>query len=82
MEKEVNLYVTPKSPDTDKIEDYLSSEGIDFQVYDIHSDVQAYRSMLEATRGACGAPVVEIGNQIVCGFDSERLKETIDYELH
>ena len=37
--------------------------------------------MIEATRGACGAPVIEIGNRIVCGLDKERLEETINYEL-
>lgn len=82
METEVNLYVTPKSRDTDNIKDYLGNKGIDFNVYDIHADVNAHRRMLEATRGACGAPVVEVGHQIVCGFDSERLEDTIAYELH
>jgi len=81
MEKQVNLYVTPKSLDTDRIEGYLESKGIDFNVYNIHADVQAHKRMIEATRGACGAPVIEVGHQIVCGFDTERLDETIAYEL-
>ena len=82
MEKRVNLYATSKSKDTDKIRDYLSRKGIDFNVHDIDIDHEAHLRMLEATRGACGAPVVEIGNQIVCGFDRKRLEETIAYELH
>jgi glutaredoxin len=82
MEKEVNLYVTSKSQDTDEIKNYLASKGIDFKVYDIHVDIKAHQRMLEATRGACGVPVVEIGNQIVCGFDRQRLEDTIAYELH
>jgi glutaredoxin len=82
MEKEVNVYVRPKSPDTDQIREYLDDKGIDFKVYDIHSDVKAHKRMIEATRGACGAPVIEIGNRIVCGLDKERLEETINYELH
>jgi glutaredoxin 3 len=81
MDKEVNLYISPKSRDVDKIEGYLASKGVDYNVYDIHSDVKAHKRMIEATRGACGAPVVEVGNQIVCGFDSERLDETIAFEL-
>ena len=82
MEKEVNVYVRPTSPDNDKIKEFLTGKGIDFKVYDIHSDVKAHKRMLEATRGACGAPVIEIGNRIVCGLDKERLEETINYELH
>lgn len=81
MEKEVNLYVRMESEEAGKISDYLSSKGIEFKVHDIRTDNGAYRRMLEATRGACGAPVVEIGNQIVCGFDRERLNDTIAYEL-
>jgi glutaredoxin len=82
MEKEVNLYVTPESFETDRIKEYLASKGIDFNVFDIHSDFKAHKRMLEATRGACGAPVIEIGHKIVCGLDRERLEETIKYELH
>ncbi len=82
MEKEVNVYVLPSSPDTEKIKGFLASKGIDFKVYDIHEDVKAHKRMLEATRGACRAPVIEIGNRIVCGLDKERLEETISYELH
>ncbi|MDR3557436.1 MAG: glutaredoxin domain-containing protein [Syntrophobacteraceae bacterium] len=81
MEKEVNVYVFPASPDTEKIRDYLDSKGIDFKVYDINSDQKAHKRMLEATRGACGPPVIEIGNRIVCGLDKERLEETIASEL-
>ena len=82
MKQEVNVYVLPTSPDTGRIERFLASKGIDFNLYDIRSDVKAYKRMLEATRGACGAPVIEIGHRIVCGFDTERLEETISKELH
>ncbi len=80
--QEVNVYVLPTSPDTGKIKEFLASKGIDFKVYDIRSDVKAHKRMIEATRGACGAPVIEIGHRIVCGFDTERLEETIGKELH
>lgn len=82
MKKEVNVYVFPASPDTEKIKNYLSSKGIAFKVYDIHADEKAHKRMLEATRGACAAPVIEIGNRIVCGVDKKRLDETIGTELN
>ncbi len=80
MEKEVNVYVFPASPDTDKIKDYLAGKGIAFKVYDIGSDQKAHKRMLEAARGACAAPVIEIGNRIVCGLDKKRLDESIGLE--
>ena len=82
MEKEVNVYLAPGSPDTGEILQYLESKRIDFNVYDIKSDVKAHKRMLEAARGACSAPVIEIGNRIVCGFDVDRLEGTIKKELH
>ncbi|MGA2223688.1 MAG: glutaredoxin domain-containing protein [Syntrophobacteraceae bacterium] len=82
LKQEVNVYVLPTSPDTGKIKEFLARKGIDFNIYDIHSDVKAHKRMIEATRGACGAPVTEIGHRIVCGFDTERLEETISKELH
>ena len=81
MARRVNLYVTPTSPDTEEIKNFLSSKGIEFNEFDITVDVRAHKQMIEATRGAGGPPVVEIGHQVVFGFDKERLEETIDYEL-
>ncbi len=80
--EEINLYATAKSKDTDRIREFLESKGIQFRVYDIHSDFRAHRRMLEATRGACGAPVTEFPRKIVCGFDPEGLEDTLAYELH
>ena len=81
MQERVHLYVTPTSPDTREIKDFLSRKGINYDVYDISLDVLAHRRMLEATRGAGGPPVIEVGHQVVLGFDPDRLEETIRYEL-
>ena len=82
MAKRVNLYVTPNSMDTEEIKGYLASKGIDFDLYDITVDIAAHKRMIEATRGAGGPPVIEVGHQLVFGLDKERLDEVIDYELH
>ncbi len=81
MKKEVNVYVFPASPDTDRIKDYLTSKGIAIKVYDIKSDRKARKHMLEAARGECAAPVIEIGDRIVCGADKKQLDDTLGLEL-
>ena len=81
MKKEVNLYVFPASPDAEKIKKYLESRGIAFKVYDIRSDRKAQKRMMEASGGDCGAPVIEIGNRVVCGLDKKRLDDTITTDL-
>jgi hypothetical protein len=80
--KEVYVYVLPTSPDTGKIKKFLAKKGVEFKIYDIRSDVKAHKRMIEATRGACGALVIEIGHRIVCGFDTGRFEETIGKKLH
>ena len=81
MQEKVHLYMTPTSPDTQEIKDFLQKKGIDYDVYDISLDLSAHKRMLEATRGAGGPPVIEVGHQVVLGFDLDRLEETIRYEL-
>ena len=81
MQEKVHLYMTPTSPDTQEIKDFLQKKGIDYDVYDISLDVSAHKRMLEATRGAGGPPVIEVGHQVVLGFDRERLEDTIRYEF-
>ena len=81
MKKEVNLYVFPASPDPDKIKSYLESRGIAFKVYDIRSNQKAYKRMLEASRVACAAPVIEIGSRTVCEPEKKGLDDTLDTEL-
>lgn len=81
MAKRVSLYVSPNSPDTEQIKGYLSNKGIDFALYDVSVDLHAHKRMIEATRGAGSPPVIEIGHQLVFGFDKERMDEVIDYEL-
>ena len=81
MAKRVSLYVRPDSADTEQITGYLSNKGIDFDLYDVTIDALAHKRMIEATRGAGGPPVIEIGHQLVFGFDKERMDEVIDYEL-
>ena len=81
MERTANLYITPESRHVGEIKECLSNQGVDIKVYDIHSDVDAHRRMLEATRGAGGPPVTEIGHQVVIGHDCNKLEETIDYEF-
>jgi len=52
MEKEVNVYVTPKSPDTDKIREYLASKGSITTSLIFPPITRRTKRMLEATRGA------------------------------
>jgi glutaredoxin len=81
MDRKADLYIESMTQGVDEIKDFLRKKGVSAVIHDISTEEGARKRMLEATRGACGPPVVEIGHQIVCGFDPERLEETIKYEF-
>jgi hypothetical protein len=81
MKDKVNVYVKSTASDTMEITDFLRKRGISYDLFDISSNVAAHKRMLEATRGAGGPPVIEVGHQVVLGFDADRLEETIQYEF-
>ncbi len=55
---------------------FLSQKGVDFTERDI-SDEKALRELTEGY-GLFTTPVVVIGDEVVIGFDKERLEQVLD----
>lgn len=53
--------------------DYLSSKGVEFDAKDVTSDPNLLQEMLEVTGGLRGVPVIVIGDQVIRGFDKEKV---------
>jgi glutaredoxin 3 len=51
---------------------YLSSKGLTFKDVNIDEDRQALTYIYEKT-GQAGIPVIEIGSEIILGFDREKI---------
>jgi glutaredoxin-like YruB-family protein len=68
----VTVYSTPSCPWCTRAKRYLSEHGISYSDYDVSKDKAAAEKMVKRT-GQMGVPVLEIGSNIVIGFDKNKI---------
>lgn len=56
--------------------DWFKENSIEYEEFDVSQD-QAKRNELIKKTGQMGVPVIEVGNEIVIGFDKNRLSELL-----
>jgi len=72
----IKVYSTSTCPWCDRVKEFLKKHKIKFEEADVGDNVEAAREMIEKT-GQMSVPVIEIGNEIVIGFNEEKLKELL-----
>ena len=73
---EIKVYTTPACPWCNKVKDYLKEKGVQFREIDVASDMNEAVQLVERT-GRRTVPVIEIGDQIIVGFNREKLEELL-----
>ena len=73
----VRVYSAPHCPWCQRVKDFLKEHGMEFEDIDVSPDKKAAHHMIEKS-GQLGIPVIEIGNEIVVGFDRDRLIKLLD----
>jgi glutaredoxin len=58
------------------VKDYLQKHNIDYLEYDVAADSAKREEMVKKT-GQMGVPVIEIGEEIVIGFDLKKLSSLL-----
>lgn len=66
----VRVFSTTFCPYCVSLKEFLKENGVVFEDIDVSSDLATQKEMVEKT-GQMGVPVVEIGSDIVVGFDKE-----------
>lgn len=56
--------------------DYFKERKIDFEEIDIFADQKKAQEMIELS-GQMGVPVIKIGNEVITGFDKERIEKVL-----
>ncbi|HEU24601.1 MAG: NrdH-redoxin [Mesoaciditoga sp.] len=72
MALKVKIYSTPTCPHCKAAKNYFKSLGISFEDVDVSKDQREAELMVRKTH-QYGVPVIEIGNQIVIGFDRNKI---------
>ena len=58
------------------MKEYLSQKGIEFKDYDVGTDIDKAREMVEKT-GQMGVPVIIVDGEIIIGFNQSQLDRVI-----
>lgn len=76
MEKQVTIYSTPVCHFCQQAKEYFSNNNIQYTEHDVAADQEKRQEMVELT-GQMGVPVIQIGDDVVIGFDEAKIDELL-----
>ncbi len=76
MAKEIIIYSTPVCHYCQAAKEYFKEENIEFSEHNVAADTEKRQEMIELT-GQMGVPVIRIGDDVVIGFDQQKVEELI-----
>ncbi len=75
--KKVEIYSTPVCKYCVAAKDFFKKNNIPYSEYDVAVD-QAKRAEMVEKSGQLGVPVIDVGGDIVVGFDEKVLRELLE----
>ncbi len=75
-DKQVTIYSTPTCHFCHMTKEFLTEKGIPFTDYNVAEDMEKRKEMLQMT-GQMGVPVIVIGDEIMIGFDKQKLSSLL-----
>jgi glutaredoxin 3 len=76
MDKNVIIYSTPVCHYCHMAKDFFAENNITFTEHDVAADLEKRKEMVDMT-GQMGVPVIRIGDDVIVGFDEEKVKELL-----
>ena len=74
--KKIKVYSTPDCAYCYTLKGFLKKHNVEFEEVDIFLDQKAKEEMIKKT-GQKEVPVMEVGDQIVIGFDKKKILEVL-----
>jgi alkyl hydroperoxide reductase subunit F len=74
MMAKVTVYSTQNCPYCRMAKAFLEKHGVPFESIDVGTDTEAAQKMIDLS-GQRGVPVIMVDDEVIVGFDSERLNE-------
>ena len=73
----VKVYSTPTCPYCKRVKEFLKENNVNFIDIDVSSNREAVQEMIDKS-GQMGVPVIEIDDEIIIGFDKQKIKEVLN----
>lgn len=75
--KDVTIYSTPSCHYCQAAKEFFTENNVEFTDIDVASDQEKRKEMVDMT-GQMGVPVIKIGDDVVVGFDEDKVKELLE----
>lgn len=72
MDKIVTIYSTPTCHFCQMAKEFFKGNGVTYTEHNVATDLEKRQEMIQKS-GQMGVPVITIGNELIVGFDKERL---------
>ena len=76
MDKQITIYSTPTCHFCQMTKDFLKEKGIGYTEHDVAHDLEKRQEMIQKS-GQMGVPVIYVGDELIVGFDQERLASSL-----
>ena len=73
----IRVFSTSQCPYCVTLKLFLKEHNIEFEDINVGEDQKAAEEMIEKS-GQMGVPVIEIDDQMIIGFDKERISQLLD----
>lgn len=74
---DVTIYTTPTCQYCKMAKNFFQENDVDYEEHDVAEDIEKRKEMMEKS-GQMGVPVIEIGDEIVVGFDEGKIKDLLE----
>ncbi len=76
QQKTVAIYSTPTCHFCQMAKEFFGEHGVEYTNYDVSKDIEKRQEMFNIT-SQMGVPVIVIGDDVVIGFDKEKLVDLL-----
>ena len=73
----IRIFSTPSCPYCVTLKEFLKHHEINFEDIDVSKDEKTLEEMIQKS-GQMGVPVIEIGDQIIVGFDKPKIVKLLN----
>lgn len=73
---EVTIYSTPTCHFCQTAKEFFKENSVEYTEHDVAADDGKRQEMIDMT-GQMGVPVIKVGDDVIIGFDEEKLKELL-----
>ena len=72
----VTIYSTPTCTYCNMAKAFFKANNVAYTEHNVATDLEARKAMIDKT-GQMGVPVIDLGSEVIIGFNEEKIKEVL-----